>query len=905
MSSLFDDRMCPHQRSIAPHGRIAAGSFRAPTSESFSRTESVSAASCHAMRIFKATPLLMLFGLVSLGLASLSILDMYRPRPFDGIVLDPEAAGLVVREVVPGSGADLAGIERGDEILGIARELIYGNRRAAAAKLNSRRIGDEIPYYVRKAGANQRQEITVRLGRYQIGGGTYLYLCVVGLTFFFVGLFVLVRQPELHASRVFFVVCGLLLLMLVCRLRPASYSGIDTVVLRIGTLATLLLPAAFLHFYLVFPRAMWLRELAAHFVGWRRRAVRLLGWPLLYCLPLMVFALALAVERVLDRPVEHLAGLPVASWWLLTGYFLLGFVALRANARLLESRRERRGMALVFLGSVLGLVPFLVSVVSAQDSQRLLRFGVLPLVLVPVTFTYAIVRFQLLNIRIILRRSLLYTLTTVVVTGVYAFAIALFSNLFRGRAVALERYFPIILALAIVLLFEPLRRRLQKPVDQFFFAGQARLRQAIMNLGEELTRQVDPQEVVQELVAQLPKLTGLRFAALFQLRGDRLSRVAGPAELPIELPLLPRLQRLLQQRGRLTRLDRLIDLAPDAHDLVSLLRDLERHGVEAIGDLASGRRWIGLVVVSAKVGRIPLDREELSLLQGLLNQAALALETSLLLDERTQRAELERELEIAARIQDDIQPRHLRFAEGWRVAYKVRPARDVGGDFIAQLPGEDGGHAIVFGDVSGKSVSGALMMMAANEALHAFALADPRPTRLFELANQRLYGLGKRRFVALGYLSVTADGSSLRYLLAGQPPLILRRADGSVEELPLAEHRIPIGALPSGEYEPMEVDVAPGDVVVAYSDGITEAVSPTGEFFGSERLLDVVASATGGTQAIVEQVQDAIETFTNGATPYDDLTLVAVGRAWTSRPRGSRQATPLQARSDGDSEQQS
>ncbi len=604
------------------------------------------------------------------------------------------------------------------------------------------------------------------------------------------------------------------------------------------------------------------------------------------------------------RPFEQLAGLPVASWWLLALYFLLGFAALRANARLLESRRERHGMGLVFLGSVLGLVPFLVSMVSGLDSQRLFRFGVLPLVLVPVTFTYAIVRFQLLDIRIILRRSLLYTLTTIVVTGVYAFAIALFSNLFRGRAVALERYFPIILALAIVLLFEPLRRRLQKPVDQFFFAGQARLREAIMQLGAALTRQVDPQEVVQELVEQLPKLTGLRFAALYQLRGDRLSRVAGPVELPIELPLVPQLQRLLQQRGQLTRLDRLIGLAPDSRDVVSLLRDLERHGVEAIGDLASSRRWIGLVVLSEKEGQIALDREELSLLQGLLNQAALALETGLLLEERTHRAELQRELEIAARIQADLHPGQLRFADGWRVASLVRPARDVGGDFIAQLPAEHAGHAIVFGDVSGKSVSGALMMMAANEALHAFALADPRPERLFELTNQRLYDLGKRRFVALGYLSISADGSGLRYLLAGQPPLILRRSDGTVCELPLAEHRIPIGALPSGEYTPMEVDVSPGDVVLAYSDGITEAVSQKGEFFGSERLLEVLASASGGPQSIVEQVEDAIETFTGGATPYDDLTLVAVGRSWTAESRASDTAAVPKLILSEDSEQQ-
>ena len=826
-----------------------------------------------------STPLLIAFGLLALGVAGLSIGDMLLPRPYDGVVLVEDSERLVVREVIPQSGADRAGLVPGDVILGIARVLIHDSRHAASV-LNQRFIGEKVVYWIESGG--KRREVPVRLDRRRIADGRYLYACLLGLGFFLLGLFVLLRRPGLRASQVFFVVCGLALLVLVCRLRPASYAGIDTLVLRIGTLAAVVLPAALLHLYLVFPQPAWLEAL-----GKRARRIGLLrpwlatlgrvGWPALYGLPLVVAGLSWGLGAR-----AAIAGLPVANAWLTLVFVALGLLALGANARRLESGSQRRGTVVVLLGAVFGLTPLLASIAIGLDRGALFWFGIVPLALVPLSFTYAVVRFQLFDIRIILRRSLLYTLTTVVVTALYAGAIALFSSLMSERNEALNRYFPFILALTIVLLFEPLRRRLQEPIDRFFFAEQTRLRQAAFDLGEALTAQVDPQAVVQELVEALPRLASLRFAGLYLLRGGSLYRAAGPDQLPAELPVLPRLQRFLESHRGVTRLDQLGMIEARAPEIAALVHSLDQAGVEAIGDLASRRRWLGLVVLSPKEGRLTFEREELALVQGLLHQASLALETGLLLEERTERIELERELEIAARIQADLHPGALHFARGWQVAAMCRPARDVGGDFFTQLPNVDGrSTAVVFGDVSGKSVSGALLMMAAHEALHALAIADPSPERLFDLANRRLYRLGRRRFVALGYLAADGEGC-LRYLVAGQPPLLLRRRDGSVVELPLPDHRIPVGALPVSGYQVMQASVAAGEMVLGYSDGVTEATGPDGELFGDQRLAATLAAAPDDPASVVDAVRTAVDAFTAGGPQYDDLTLIAVGREATA-----------------------
>lgn len=844
------------------------------------------------------TPLLLILGVLAFGLAGLSIADMLLPRPYDGLVLEAErhGKGLPIRGVVPGSAAEKAGLRVGDQLVGIARVPLTDDRHAGRV-LQAHRIGDKLVYLV-KRGDGRPTEIEIQLERRRIGDGPYFYAYTLGFAFFFVGLFVLVRQPALLTSRVFFSMSCLFLIFLVCRLRPPTYSGIDSAIMGLGTVAFLLLPAAFLHFYVLFPRPAWLDSIAQE-SRWRHLVWLLQrGWPLLYLVPELVFVLAWIFARIQGNEPELIGGAPAASWWLLGIFLLLGLAALRANAHHIQSQRERRGVVLVLLGSLFGLAPFIITSIwlaAGEATTTYMLAGILPLVLVPITFTYAIVRFQLLDIQIILRRSLLYTVTTALVTGLYAAGIAMFNVVFSSSTRTAKGLVPFLLALTIVLLFDPLRRRIQEVLDRSFYAGRSKLQTALTELGEAMTAQIDLQAVVRDLVERLPQILGFRFTALYRLRGNTLERVAGPLDLPASLPMLPEVLRQLQRRKGLHRLDLLGALSLRAPEVGRFVDLLSRAGVEAVADLASRRRHIGLVLFSGRDGQTPLEDEELELLTRLIDQTALALETALLLEETTQQAELERELEIAAAIQAQLLPSNLRIPSGWQVAASCRPARIVGGDFFAQLPlARSGDSALVFGDVSGKSVSGALMMMAAHEVLYTLTLAIPglQSSELFELTNRRLCALGRRSFVALGYLETSEGSGLLRYLVAGQPPLLLRRPNGEVEELPLAQHRLPLGAMAKGGYCQLEVELEPGDLVLGYSDGVTDARAPSGEFFGEARLLKVVAEAkVDSAEALVVEVQKAVDAFVAGSPLYDDVTLVAIGRREPAAAKGMRVET--------------
>jgi sigma-B regulation protein RsbU (phosphoserine phosphatase) len=159
---------------------------------------------------------------------------------------------------------------------------------------------------------------------------------------------------------------------------------------------------------------------------------------------------------------------------------------------------------------------------------------------------------------------------------------------------------------------------------------------------------------------------------------------------------------------------------------------------------------------------------------------------------------------------------------------------------------------------------------------------------LLELANARLYtlrgltsSLQAGSFVALGYLGFVPGDGMLRYTLAGQPPPLIVRGCGEIEELRMPDHRVPLGALRRTGHSLLETSMQAGDLLLAYTDGLVEATSPEGDFFGEERLHEVLTSSPKDPHAAIHYLLGRLDSFTRGAVAYDDLTLIAA--RWTGR----------------------
>ncbi len=837
-------------------------------------------------------------GFVGLAIAIASIADMFSARPYDGIVPLPYGReGIEVRMVLPGSPAEKAGIQAGECVQGIGKRIVKSSSDASA-ELRRHRIGEKVDYLVRNgpcpgspeaagpAAGRELRTVRLELSSERLGGRTYLYAVVVGFLFFLIGLFVFVRVPEERSARIFFLLCVLFLLFFVCRLRPASYWWIDIFIQSTGTVSLFLLPAVFLHFFLIFPRAKrlhfarpdeWTGEPPAR---WKVSLQDFLSTSpallyLLYAVPPFVF-LYDVMRQVRGEKVTVLSGAPLSSWILLGDYLVLGLVALAHSAFTLEDQRERRQAFHVFVGTILGTVPFVLFFIvlpSAFGIDEYAFYGIIPMILIPLTFAYAIVRFQMLNVRVIVRRTFLYAATTAVLLGLYALVVALANLVFSSSRLSASPLFNFGFFLVGISLFEVMRRRLQAPLDKLFFREKFDYQTALLEMSEAITGELDLGRIADYLTSSVAATMRLEKASIWlrdrdgwlERRGKREDRLSPSAAV----------RRVLRQEGKPSDLEE-ISLHFADGESEEFRERLAAEGFRLLVPLVYRERLMGVVALKEKLSGERFDRDDLSLLSTLANQSALAIETALLHDEMTRQAELKRDLEIARDIQISLLPRQVPVVPGFAFLGGSIPARVVGGDFYDFIPFEDRRLGIVIGDVSGKSVPASLLMVASKEIVYSRALTTSDPGLLFQESNRRIYAIKRRMFVSLGYFLLDADAMTLRYAIGGQPlPILLRPGNGGPCLLEPPEHRLPLGAFREVPYDTRELFLKKGDLLFFYTDGFTEAMDSDMNPYGEERLMASVEARKGGTlDEVANGVLADIRDFVGGAEQYDDMTFL-------------------------------
>ena len=238
------------------------------------------------------------------------------------------------------------------------------------------------------------------------------------------------------------------------------------------------------------------------------------------------------------------------------------------------------------------------------------------------------------------------------------------------------------------------------------------------------------------------------------------------------------------------------------------------------------------------------------------------------------------ELEAGRKVQLALMPEESPEIPGWDVWLYTRPANDVGGDLVDHLQIDDRHHAIALGDVAGKALPAALLSVKLQATLRALA---PRFDSLAELGgavNNILHRDGlPTRFASLVYLLLTPDSGHIRVLNAGHmPPLVVR--NGGISTMDRGS--MVLGIMHDAPFSEQAIDFAEGDVLVVYSDGVSEAMNEKGDFFGEERLYASVEAVPGSRPAdLGGSILTAVKSFIGDAVPSDDLSLVVLKRLAT------------------------
>jgi serine phosphatase RsbU (regulator of sigma subunit) len=416
------------------------------------------------------------------------------------------------------------------------------------------------------------------------------------------------------------------------------------------------------------------------------------------------------------------------------------------------------------------------------------------------------------------------------------------------------------------------------------------------HLAAQLNRSPDVRGALATTLTTLVEVMALRTAWAFILTGSGLLRVTASSAGPHDFALaaycgLP--PGLVQDDHHFLR------RPPDCHcqqllragRLARAVNVVEctrlQNSAEASGDNqgllfhASAPIWVqgralGILNVATADWQF-LTAADLQFITAVTGQLSIALERAQLYDElAAQRARLELELQMAREVQASLLPQQLPRLPGYSFAADWRSAREMAGDFYDVFALPSGLWALVIADVSDKGAPAAMLMAMTRSLLRSSAARGLGPAAtLAEVNRDFLAHSSSNMFVSVFYAVLDPATHSLAYANAGHNPPLLRRSGGAIESLPRTG--ILVGILPELVISAARLTLAPGDTIVLYTDGLTDALNPLGVDYGLPRLQAALAGAPAGNAGLqLEHLTHDLAAFTAGVAPFDDITLLVV-----------------------------
>ncbi|MBI5060242.1 SpoIIE family protein phosphatase [candidate division KSB1 bacterium] len=706
---------------------------------------------------------------------------------------------------------------------------------------------------------------------------------LVSFLFVGVGLWAFFARPQAADVRVFTLFCLSMAAFMIAGVNALgkAFAAFDiiylnTIIAVLSTLGSLFAPF-WLHLNLVFPRPLkfierrpWLTYVICYSIS-----AAILIWNGLFVdgqqgrTVINVFFGALAVE-------------------IAVGFLILVYRKKRATDIL-----ERRQANLVSWGAgvSLGLLLVLVLAVNLfsvwfqrhpQLTILAINFAFLGMLSAPLSFAYAFGRWRLLDVEARIRRGTRYLL----ITGL---AFVVLSLLAMGLGYLVGTNFTprnqiVVVAVAIALT-APLQRRLRNRIERRVYPERERLRQLIRDFLQRALLLSDKESFWTQLEERLR--AGLLVETVYPvvLSGED-GRFIGFRGALTPFCLGTDFVLALERESRPVLIDEVI-----ASSRVRMRADesswLTQHGVALVLPLVAQQRLVGFLGLGRKLEREDFSAEELRILDSLAPQIALASENMRLIEENVEKQRLEEQMKIARQIQQGLLPHDLPDTPGLEIATCSHFSLDVAGDYFDVIPLANGETVLSVGDVSGKGAGAALLMANLQASLRtAIDIGVPLTKTVSRVNELILRNTPPEQYITFFVGIYEPRGQVFTYVNAGHNAPILIRASGETHALDTGG--LILGCVEGVVYEQESVRLEDGDVIVLYTDGVSEAMNPDEEEFGEQRILDhVVQNRHRGPRELVRGLESDVVRFHGQDQFDDDFTLMIVrGMKGTARLAG-------------------
>ena len=490
-------------------------------------------------------------------------------------------------------------------------------------------------------------------------------------------------------------------------------------------------------------------------------------------------------------------------------------------------------------------------------------------IFIPVSFAFAILKYRLMEIDVVIRKTVTYSIVSGCVAFVYFALAGGLGGLLITRAGLHNTWVTVAATLATVAVFVPVRKRVQNIVDRRFFRRKEDLPHALRTLHAETTEIANLHTLLNVVAENVVQVLKVRNAVIFHKSLRDQTFMAD-----VEVGLHDRIEPAALLKGlRFACNTPLLASASVAFRPPGQLPDFERVAVQQLGTalivpMQRAEEKIGFMSIGRKLSDQEFESDEIEFLAATADLTASAIYN---LGLRKQAQEYEEARDIQAR----LLPKQIPQVPGFELSGSWHPARIVGGDYFDVFKLSETRLGLCIGDVSGKGMPAALLMSNLQAVVKALATDDTPPEKLMAKANRvMVVNTSEDKFITLFYGVVDAERRTLQFTNAGHNSPVLTRQDGT--QLRLEEGGLIVGAFQESAYGQGQIDLRPGDRLVMFTDGMTEAENGEEDEFGEPRLVEACLRGRQlSAEALHNSLFDIVTEFCGGQFE-DDATLLVV-----------------------------
>jgi len=794
-------------------------------------------------------------------------------RPIEGT-----GSRLLITDVVPDGVTERAGVRNGDILLELNGP--FKSSQEAQQRINAVTPGNYATYLVQRGEHTFETKVEIL----RVVNMPYLSQFLLGFGFLMVGYVVVISRPQGKIQRRFARYSILMMLFFglsTLNVDPATDPPWKLFVLGSGFLiAHFFAPSVFTRTFFHFP--VHLPRIDKRSVG---VGLYLVG--ALLCLPFLPF-----LWGGNQAPITAIRSAIFISYV----FYFVGLAIFVYSYFKRVDRNRRKQLRPILIGIGIGWVAFTYSLlISAWDPfviflrPILLLPGIL-IPVVPIFFGYAIFRYRLMDIDLVIRRSLLYSMVTAVIAALYVvivYGVGSFVAYVFGTE---ENSVVNLVALAVIAFtFDPLKQRIQLAIDLFFYRERQNYQRALLDFSRELPRQMNLEQILNSMVNRISKTMHIEKVAVI-LCDEQFGCVS--MNIDQECCLFTEEQKGLLSVLRQTQRPQsfaLLAEEPDSISLNSLDKEkLLKAGVVLSVPMFLMDRLIGMINAGPKMSGKVYSQEDVDLLSTVAGQAAIAIENSRLHQSEIEKQRIKEEITLARRIQEGLLPKENPELPGLDIAGVSIPATTVGGDYFDYIQLSPSKLLVVVADVSGKGMSAALYMSKIQGMVQLAAYMYNSPKEMLVHVNRRIFdGIERKSFITMILALFDLQKKKVRICRAGHNKALIG-TNGKLQYLDARGIGLGLERGPVFESELREIvrPLTPDSLFLFYTDGLTEAMNGKGAQFGEDAVADLVkARRTLPASALQRTIITAVEEFRGSSEQHDDLTMVVVKGATRSKNR--------------------